>query len=86
MKKNTFHRFYFQKSLILHAAIHEARPDINCVLHMHTAVVAAVASMKCGLLPLCQEAMIIGEVGYHEYQVLIYSLANNLQLISGLHR
>ncbi|CAD6185109.1 unnamed protein product [Caenorhabditis auriculariae] len=51
----------------LHAAIHKARPDAKCVLHMHTAVVAAVASMKCGLLPICHEAMVIGPVAYHEY-------------------
>lgn len=53
----------------MHAAIHKARPDVRCVLHMHTAVVSAISSMKCGLLPLSQEAMIIGPVGYHDYQV-----------------
>jgi hypothetical protein len=26
-----------------------------------------VSTMKCGLLPLCQEAMVIGEVGYADY-------------------
>ncbi|VDK88178.1 unnamed protein product [Litomosoides sigmodontis] len=57
-----------QAGYVLHAAIHKARPDVKCVLHMHTAVVSAISSMKCGLLPLCQEAMIIGPVGYHDYQ------------------
>ena len=74
-----------QAAYVLHSAIHDARPgknttitsaimsvfytDIHCVLHLHTAVVSAVGSMKCGLLPICQEAMIIGPVGYHDYQV-----------------
>ncbi|KAL3117978.1 hypothetical protein niasHT_005221 [Heterodera trifolii] len=44
---------------------------VLCVLHLHTAVVAAVASMKCGLLPLCQEAMIVGPVAYHDYQGIL---------------
>jgi len=49
------------------------------VLHLHTAVVSAVGSMKCGLLPICQEAMIIGPVGYHDYQV--FSLLIFISLI-----
>ncbi|CAJ0928009.1 unnamed protein product, partial [Mesorhabditis belari] len=52
----------------LHSAIHGARDDVHCVIHMHNAVVSAVSSMKCGLLPICQEAMVIGAVAYHEYQ------------------
>ncbi|EGT30324.1 CBN-ADD-1 protein [Caenorhabditis brenneri] len=57
-----------QPAFLLHSAIYKARPMVRCVLHMHTAIVAAVASMKFGLLPLCQEAMVIGPVGYHDYQ------------------
>uniref|UniRef100_A0A1I8AW07 Aldolase_II domain-containing protein n=1 Tax=Meloidogyne hapla TaxID=6305 RepID=A0A1I8AW07_MELHA len=30
-----------QAAYVLHSAIHEARPDVHCVLHLHTAVVAA---------------------------------------------
>ncbi|VIO86096.1 Adducin-related protein 1, putative [Brugia malayi] len=60
-----------QAGYVLHAAIHKARPDVRCVLHMHTAVVSAISSMKCGLLPLSQEAMIIGPVGYHDYQGIL---------------
>uniref|UniRef100_A0A0N5B0F5 Aldolase_II domain-containing protein n=1 Tax=Syphacia muris TaxID=451379 RepID=A0A0N5B0F5_9BILA len=59
-----------QDGFIMHSIIHKARSDVNCVLHLHTAVVAAISSMKCGLLPLCKEAMIIGPVAYHDYQVL----------------
>lgn len=27
--------------------------------------------MKCGLLPVCQEAAIIGEVSYHDYNGIL---------------
>ncbi|ULT82242.1 hypothetical protein L3Y34_011901 [Caenorhabditis briggsae] len=57
-----------QPAFLLHSSIYKARPMVRCILHMHTAIVAAVASMKFGLLPLCQEAMVIGPVGYHDYQ------------------
>ncbi|PAV62574.1 hypothetical protein WR25_00180 [Diploscapter pachys] len=52
----------------LHAEIYASRPDVGCILHLHTAVVSAVASMKCGLLPLCQQAMLLGPVSYHDSQ------------------
>ncbi|CAF0727263.1 unnamed protein product [Brachionus calyciflorus] len=52
----------------LHSAIFKARPDIRCVIHVHTNVVTAVSSMKCGLLPLSQEAILCGNVSYHEYK------------------
>ncbi|RNA39380.1 alpha-adducin-like isoform X1 [Brachionus plicatilis] len=51
----------------LHSAIFKARPDIRCIIHVHTNVVTAVSSMKCGLLPLSQEAILCGNVSYHEY-------------------
>lgn len=44
---------------VLHSAIHEARRDIKCVIHLHTPHGAGVSAMSCGLLPLCQEAMIV---------------------------
>lgn len=54
---------------VLHSIIHKARPDVQCVIHLHTPSVAAVSSMECGLLMICQEAMIIGPVAYHDYEV-----------------
>ncbi|XP_039282248.1 protein hu-li tai shao isoform X3 [Nilaparvata lugens] len=51
----------------LHAAIHAARPDLKCIIHIHTPPVLAVSSLKCGLLPLCQESIVIGEVSQHSY-------------------
>ena len=28
---------------VLHSTIHRARPDVRCIVHMHTAVVGAVS-------------------------------------------
>ncbi|XP_041476542.1 gamma-adducin-like isoform X3 [Lytechinus variegatus] len=55
----------------LHSAIHNARPDVKCILHAHTPVVAAVSAMECGLLPICQEALILGEVSYYDYKGIV---------------
>jgi len=56
---------------MLHSAIHAARPDIKCIIHIHTPNIVAVSTMKCGLLPLCQEACLIGDVSYHSYRGLL---------------
>ncbi len=50
---------------VIHSAIHGARHDVACVLHTHTPAGMAVSAMKCGLLPLTQNAMYFSEVGTH---------------------
>ncbi|XP_063163205.1 gamma-adducin isoform X1 [Candoia aspera] len=51
-----------------HAAIYSMRPDVRCVIHIHTPATAAVSSMKCGILPISQEALILGDIAYYDYQ------------------
>src|SRR5881628_3667602 len=41
---------------VIHSAVHEAKPDIACVIHTHTWAGMAVASLELGLLPLTQTA------------------------------
>ncbi|CAG5120319.1 unnamed protein product, partial [Candidula unifasciata] len=53
---------------VLHSIIYQARSDINFIIHVHTAASVAVSALKCGLLPLCQEAIRCGNVSYHDYQ------------------
>lgn len=49
---------------VIHGAIHNARPDVACVLHTHTRASMAVAAMKCGLLPISQTAIrFVGHIG-----------------------
>ncbi|KAJ8705851.1 hypothetical protein PYW08_012897 [Mythimna loreyi] len=49
----------------LHASVHAARPDVRCVLHVRSPPALAVSSMKRGLLPLCHEAALLGDIAYH---------------------
>ncbi|XP_068607087.1 gamma-adducin-like [Brachionichthys hirsutus] len=51
-----------------HAAIYSIRPDIRCIVHGHTPALAAVSSMRCGILPISQESLILGDIAYYEYQ------------------
>uniref|UniRef100_A0AC35U629 Aldolase_II domain-containing protein n=1 Tax=Rhabditophanes sp. KR3021 TaxID=114890 RepID=A0AC35U629_9BILA len=69
---------------LLHSAIHGAHPEYGCVIHLHIPDVVAVASLKCGLLPLSQESMIIGDVAYHEYEGIINNKEEKERMISDL--
>ncbi|XP_026053811.1 gamma-adducin-like isoform X1 [Carassius auratus] len=51
-----------------HAAIYSVRPDVRCVIHIRTPATAAVSSMKCGLLAISQESLILGDIAYYNYQ------------------
>ncbi|KAM9734693.1 alpha-adducin isoform 3-T3 [Menidia menidia] len=60
-----------QAGFTLHSAIYSARPDVRCIVHIHTAAGAAVSAMKCGLLPISPEALSLGEVSYHDYHGIL---------------
>ncbi len=53
----------------IHSAIHAARHDAKCVLHVHTANGVAVAAQKNGLLPLSQQSIfVLASLAYHDYE------------------
>ncbi|MEM9810015.1 MAG: class II aldolase/adducin family protein [Pseudomonadota bacterium] len=53
----------------IHSAVHEARDDAQCVMHLHTINGTAVSTMEDGLLPLNQTAqLVISDIAYHDYE------------------
>ena len=70
---------------VIHGCIHEAREDVNCVMHTHTRAGMAVSSMSCGLLPLTQTAIrFVGHLGYHDYEGPAIDLAERERLVKDL--
>ena len=60
---------YNEAGFVIHGCMHEARPEINCVIHTHTRAGVAVSAHKCGLLPISQHAMMVQQqVAYHDYE------------------
>ncbi len=54
---------------VIHSAIHAAREDVECVIHVHTRAGVAVSAQKGGLLPISQQAaLILNSLGYHDYE------------------
>ena len=55
----------------IYSAVHEAREDALCVMHLHTRHGIAVSAQKDGLLPLSQQAMFaLASLAYHDYEGL----------------
>lgn len=70
---------------VIHGAIHEARADVQCVIHTHTRAGMAVSAMQCGLLPLTQTSMrFVGHIGYHQFQGPAIDLAERASLVNDL--
>jgi ribulose-5-phosphate 4-epimerase/fuculose-1-phosphate aldolase len=69
---------------VIHSAVHRGRPDVACVIHTHTPAGMAVSAMKCGLLPLTQNAMYFGGIGYHDYEGPAVDLDEQRRLVADL--
>src|SRR5258706_5577396 len=53
----------------IHSAIHAAREDAKCVLHVHTLNGVAVSAQKDGLLPVSQQSIfVLSSLAYHGYE------------------
>ena len=70
---------------VIHSAIHAAREDAHCVLHLHTPQGQAVAAQSHGLLPITQTAMLItDDVAYHDYEGIATDLEERERLVADL--
>jgi len=53
----------------VHSAIHAAREDAKCILHVHSIDGVAVSAQKCGLLPISQQSIfVLSSLAYHDYE------------------
>lgn len=69
----------------IHGAVHRARSDAHCVMHLHTQASIAVSALECGLLPLSQHAMRFWRnIAYHDYQGLALNREEQALLLAEL--
>lgn len=53
----------------IHSAIHAAREDAHCVLHVHSINGVAVSAQAGGVLPLSQHSIfVLASLAYHDYE------------------
>jgi ribulose-5-phosphate 4-epimerase/fuculose-1-phosphate aldolase len=72
---------------VIHSAIHDARPDVVCVLHVHTPQGVAVSAQKAGLLPISQQATVaLASLAYHDYEGIALRDEEKPRLVADLGR
>ena len=69
---------------VIHSAVHRGRHDVGCVIHTHSPAGMAISALKCGLLPITQNAMFFGEIAYHDYEGPAVDLDEQQRLIADL--
>lgn len=53
----------------IHSAIHAAREDAKCVLHLHSLDGIAVSAQRDGVLPISQQSIfVLASLAYHDYE------------------
>ena len=69
----------------IHSAVHEARADALCVMHLHTDYGIAVSAQQDGLLPISQQAMFpLASLAYHDYEGLALNEEEKPRLVADL--
>jgi len=69
----------------IHSAVHAAREDALCVMHLHTEYGIAVSAQKAGLLPISQQSLLaLASLAYHDYEGLALNDDEKPRLVSDL--
>ena len=71
--------------LVIHSALHKARPDAACVMHLHTVAGMAISALKDGLLPITQQACFFyNKIAYHNFEGVLLRVEEQERIIADL--
>jgi ribulose-5-phosphate 4-epimerase/fuculose-1-phosphate aldolase len=69
----------------IHSAVHEAREDAQCVVHLHTLEGVAVSCQKQGLLAISQQSLFpLSSLAYHSYEGVALNPAEKARLVADM--
>ena len=69
----------------IHSAVHEARADAQCVIHLHTLEGVAVSCQRAGLLALSQQSLFpLSSLAYHGYEGVALNPEEKARLVADL--
>ncbi|GIL38989.1 class II aldolase/adducin family protein [Roseiterribacter gracilis] len=70
---------------VIHSALHIARDDAHCVMHLHSVTGVAVAAQRNGLRPISQTALIVlPDLAYHDYEGIALDLDERQRIVADL--
>ena len=74
-----------QAGFVIHSAIHEARDDAHCVMHIHTTAGCAISCKESGLRnDNFYSAMLFDDVSYHDYEGVTTGISEQPRLVASL--
>ncbi|MEO5761076.1 MAG: class II aldolase/adducin family protein [Vicinamibacteria bacterium] len=69
----------------IHSAIHAAREDAKCVIHLHSVNGVAVGAQAGGVLPISQQSIVVlSSLGYHAYEGIALNEEEKPRLVADL--
>jgi ribulose-5-phosphate 4-epimerase/fuculose-1-phosphate aldolase len=69
----------------IHSAVHAAREDALCVMHLHTRHGVAVSAQRHGLLPISQQSLFaLASIAYHDYEGVALNEDEKPRLVADL--
>ncbi len=69
----------------IHSAVHEARADAHCVMHLHTIEGVAVSCQKEGLRAISQQSLFpLSNLAYHDYEGVALDPEEKARLVRDL--
>ncbi|PZP91346.1 MAG: class II aldolase [Variovorax paradoxus] len=72
---------------VIHSAVHAAREDAHCIMHVHTTAGCAVACKEDGLRhDNFYSAMLYGDLAYHDYEGVTTNVDEQPRLVASLGR
>lgn len=70
---------------VIHSCVHQARPEVACVIHLHSRDSVGVATQACGLLPVTQHALVIwDQIVYHDFEGPVFNTEEQQRIISDM--
>lgn len=69
----------------IHSAVHEAREDALCVMHLHTTAGVALSTLEGGLLAYSQQSLFpLSSLAYHDYEGVALNPDEKIRLVADL--
>lgn len=70
---------------VIHSAVHEARDDAQCVMHLHTTAGVAISVLEQGLQPYSQQSLFpLSGLSYHDYEGVALNPDEKKRLVADL--
>lgn len=69
----------------IHSAIHAAREDAGCIVHLHSLNGVAVAAQATGFLPISQHSIVVlSSLAYHDFEGVVLCEEEQPRLVADL--